>query len=262
MLNEINSELKKRLDDLGEAARKQALQELPEEVIQEIKDNPENSKKPIIIYADNKIEYANPAALKTLGYSFRKLTTFNDIELDTGSSKQALDTILNTCSKEGLHQFYLNLSIRTLDEKELQIKKAGLTWVVSKTKDYWVAHIIESEKIDNQYLGWFKHFQHAFTDPDHLVCKPALTEVKPPFMLDAIGCLIMPQNKLIIDFKETREIDKYELGSMCSLTNETYFKNRIFVIQVNKELYDSMASRGINQETVFPSIPQTLFSST
>ena len=71
-----HSKLEERVRQRSEARRKRSLDGLPLAILHA---SLEASPHPIIIYENNHISYANPAAVAKFGYTFEQLMTFNDV---------------------------------------------------------------------------------------------------------------------------------------------------------------------------------------
>lgn len=241
-----HSKLEERVRQRSEVRRKRALTQLPIPILHAAL---ESSPHPIVVYENNSISYANPAAVAKFGYTFEQLMTFNDVTLDTGARKERLDSILTPCAKQGWDELDLDLSITTLDKQELRLHP-HLRHARINTTDYWIAHITHVEKVNPATL------KNRAINALYRVFQRERTYVKAPeyadkeFLVGAIKQFAAPATaNLVLDLRRTRGIAEDALPILHEFSKG--FKDHLFLINANEEVYHGLKHHKIPSETLY-----------
>ncbi len=244
--------LEERVRQRSELRRRRSLEHLSSTLLHATL---ESSPHPIIVYENNSISYANPAAIAKLGYTFEQLMTFNDVTLDTGARKERLDSILTPCAKQGWDELDLDLSITTLDKQELRLHP-HLRHVRINAADYWIAHITHAEKVNPATL------KNRTINALYRVFQRERTYVKAPdyadkeFLIGAIKQFAAPATaNLVIDLRRTRGVAEDALPILHEFSKG--FKDHLFLINASEEVYHGLKHHKIPSETLYRATKRT-----
>lgn len=252
-MDEHSKAREERILQRSEKRRKRALDALPLQCLRSVL---EESPTPIIVYENDHITYANPAAIAKLGYSFEQLMTFNDITLDTGARKERLDNILGPCARQGWDELDLELSITTLDRQELRLRP-HLRHERVNGVDFWIAYILDVEKVDPNKLvrRAINAFSRVFQREQVYLKAPAYIERD--FIVNAIRRAATESSaNLVIDLKRTQGIDKGVLPILEEFSKGSSFKDHLFLINASEPLYHVLKYYRIPSEIIYCARPR------
>jgi hypothetical protein len=242
--------LEERIRSRSEKRRRKAAESLPPSLLVSVL---ESSPMPILVYEDSLIWYANPAAIERFGYRYEEILTFNDAMLDTGTRKERLETILGFCDKVGWNDLDLELSIPTLDRKELRITP-HLHRVDVYGRSFWIAYLLDVQKINPHTFkgrahGAWQRMQRAFQServyfraPVHLTRQ----EIEP-----VVQSAAKTGYNLVIDLKDTKTFDDKFDGIKLLRDFDSSFEKRLFLVNADEMAYTMLAYNGIAAESIY-----------
>jgi len=225
-------ELQKRAA-LSERRRTKALEGMPHSILREtLEANP----RPMVLYENHRVAYANPAAIAKMGYSYEELMTFNDMGMDTGAGKKRLDDILKTCEQQGWDEIDLDLAFETKDKKRLHIDP-HLHHAQSNGQSYWIAYITHAEKNDPKSLKQraLSVMQRVFSRDQ--IYRKAPENVSEQFVYEPLKEATNPKYNIVFDFKKARRMESGVPALLANMASTESFKDHLFLVNVHENLY-------------------------
>lgn len=266
MSEDLENKVKKVKPPRTVARRLKALEQLPPIMLRSIV---EDIKTPVIVYrgrsGDYEVAYANPEAIARAGYVFEEILRFNDATLNTGAQKSKIDKVFSMCERVGWKNPDLEFSITAEDGQELLLD-AHLIHEKVDHVNYWTA-VTEISKYDPKSLKgrvkkmWRKCMTAFERDIDYVRSPERITA---EFLGEHTKRAALASTKnLVIDFGRVASVDEandYHAYKILSGFSKTY-PGRLFIINVNADLYKQLKDFNIPVETLYRSRqPQISFS--
>ncbi len=222
-----------RIAALSERRRTKALEGMPHSILREtLEANP----RPMVMYENHRVSYANPAAIAKMGYSYEELMMFNDISMDTSAGKKRLDDILKTCEQQGWDEIDLDLTFETKDKKRLHIDP-HLHHAKANSQSYWIAYITHVEKTDPKSLKQraLSVMQRVFSRDQ--IYRKASENVAEQFVYAALKEAADPKYNIVFDFKKAQRMESGVPALLANMAVTDTFKDHMFLVNVHENLY-------------------------
>lgn len=223
---------------------------LKEYYFRDLSEHLEEADVPIVVFRDSRIIYANPSAMNATGYRFDQLSTFNNLELDTGTSKKRMDYVLDTAKELGLNTLEFDTSISTLDQKVLEMSPQ-MHRISAEGKDYWFTELTNLRKndpsaISTRVLGWLHRlFQRSAV----LMRAPEL--VYKGFAEKVIKNIADPHKNVLVDFSQTKYIEEEAIEILRKYSSHELFKNQLFMTISNPGQYHWLTYKKVPASNIY-----------
>ncbi len=244
---ERQRKIQERLQRRNEYLRTKSLKD---EILASMAESLEGAQTPVIVFKNYEIVYANPSALRATQYSFEQISTFNNFELDTGTSKKRLNHILESSSQLGLNAIEFETQIPTLDHLVLQMTPQ-LHRLSSKSSNYWVGELRDVSKIDptsikSRVYGWLNRlFQR------NAVSLRAPELVYKAFAGEVVKNIADHTKNVLIDFSQTRYIEEGALDIIKGCCDNELFTQQLFLTTSNPETYHWLRFKNIPERSMY-----------